>query len=135
MCVHACLWFKHTQTRVRRHTNPPTHTHACMHSIATLIDVAGGFAISTMGAQRHVSIDLNSTYLGSSEPGEVVRIIGRCPRVGGRIGFSDVELWRKRRPGESPEDSVRPNGEDEVLVASGRHTKYIFRDRPPRAKL
>lgn len=118
----------------------PTEHHLNFHGtlhggcIATMVDVVGSAAIFTMGAARHVSIDLNVTYIGSCNPGEEVRIIGRCPRVGGRIGFSDVEFWRKRRA-EEADTAVRPNDADEILVASGRHTKYIMREKPPRSKL
>ena len=60
------------------------------------------------------------TYLAAAPLGSTVRITGRCPRLGGRIGFSEVEL----RDAESDE-----------LLAQGRHTKAILNGGLPKSKL
>lgn len=83
-----------------------------------------------MGPVKHVSTDINTTYIAGTNPGEEVVIIGRCSKAGGRLAFSDVDLFKVVKKGGRGEEEQRE------LVAQGRHTKYIFRgNKGPRSRL
>ena len=71
----------------------------------------------------HVSTDINVSYYSGMRPGERITIRAVCPRVGGRLAFSEVSFLTVGLDGK------------EITAASGRHTKYIIREMPIRSKL
>ena len=81
-----------------RHTN----SHGTLHGgcLASLVDVVGSAAIMTRGPLRHVSTDINVSYLQASNVGDVVVVRGTCARAGGRLAFSEVTVLREARAGE-----------------------------------
>lgn len=118
----------------QRHTN----SHGTLHGgcIAALVDVVGSAAIMTRGPLRHVSTDINITYLQATSMGDVITVRGTCSRAGGRIAFSEVRVLREARNGEvvDAEGGEFPSAAASsppspllTCVARGRHTKYILK--------
>jgi uncharacterized protein (TIGR00369 family) len=61
-------------------------------AIATLIDVAGNFAIIAATGRDIPTIDLRVDYLRPVRGG-ALRAIGRAVKVGRRLGVADVEVF------------------------------------------
>ena len=81
---------------------------------------------------RHVSTDMNQTYLRPTKDGTVVTVNGECSRSGGRLAFADVTVWR---PAESADEAAAARTDGQIMVALGRHTKYILRHPLPSSRL
>ena len=80
-----------------RHTN----SHGTLHGgcLASLVDVVGSAAIMTRGPLRHVSTDINVSYLQASNVGDVVVVRGTCARersAGSSIGLLGAPGGRSR---------------------------------------
>ena len=81
---------------------------------------------------RHVSTDMNQTYLRPTVEGTVVTVESKCLRSGGRLAYADVELWR---PALDADETAAARADGQVMVALGRHTKYILKNPLPKSRL
>ena len=78
---------------------------------ATLVDLVGTLALMTKDVTKAgVSVDLNVSFTSAVKAGDSVRIIGRVLKLGGKLGFTTVDIYRES---------------DSKLVVSGRHTKAV----------
>jgi acyl-coenzyme A thioesterase 13 len=86
---------------------------------ATLVDWAGGMAISSVDGRRStgVSVDIHVEYLAAGKLGDVIEIEGRAERVGGSIGFTTVGIYKIVK-GEDGFEKREP-------LVLGRHTKFV----------
>jgi acyl-coenzyme A thioesterase 13 len=83
---------------------------------ATIVDWAGGMAIASHGLeQTGLSTDLHVTYASTAKLGDILTIEGKTIKVGRNMGFTTVTIFKG-------------DGEDQIVVAHGTHTKYILRD-------
>ena len=81
-------------------------------AIASLVDIVGTLALLSQDPLRGgVSVDLNVSYCAAAKVGQPLTITGRCLKLGGRLGFTEVE--------------VRTQTEERTLIATGRHTKAM----------
>ncbi|CAG8580141.1 6572_t:CDS:2 [Cetraspora pellucida] len=79
--------------------------------IASLVDVCGSLAIASKGMHHTgVSTDLNVSYVGSAENGDILLMNAECVKLGKTLAFTTVEMHNK------------DNGK---LIAQGRHTKFV----------
>ncbi|KAJ3332270.1 Acyl-coenzyme A thioesterase 13 [Gonapodya sp. JEL0774] len=78
---------------------------------ARVKDIIGSTAIASHGAsyQRHVSVDLNVSYLKAAPMASKVIIEGTCDRLGRTLAFTTTQI----KIGDQ-------------LVAVGRHTKFML---------
>lgn len=84
---------------------------------ATLVDWAGGLAIATYGLEKTgLSTDIHVTYVSAAREGDTIEIEGRVSKVGRNMGFTTVTITKPGKDGEN------------VVVATGTHSKYILRD-------
>ncbi|KAI4343522.1 hypothetical protein L6164_010861 [Bauhinia variegata] len=77
---------------------------------ATLVDLVGSAAISTVGLNVGVSVEINVSYLDAAYADEDIEIEARTLRVGKAVGVVTV-VFRKKKTGK--------------IFAQGRHTKYL----------
>ena len=97
-----------------RHTNP----HGVMHGgvITTLMDEALGGVIATvrgaeaMESARHVTVDMNVSFLSNARAGDEVTVEATLLKLGRSVAFGEAEARRKR---------------GEALIAKGRFTYAI----------
>ncbi|RKP05703.1 putative PaaI_thioesterase family protein [Thamnocephalis sphaerospora] len=90
-----------------RHLNRVDSLHGGV--IASLVDIGGSLAISSMGCYlTGVSTDLSVSYLSGSKIGDTITIDSRCTRIGKTLAFTTVDILHGER-----------------LLAQGRHTKFI----------
>jgi acyl-coenzyme A thioesterase PaaI-like protein len=75
---------------------------------------------------------MNQTYLRPTTEGDVVTVEGCCSRSGGRLAFADVEVWR---PAAGADEAAAARADGQVMVALGRHTKYILKQPLPSSRL
>lgn len=94
-------------------TDAAANAYGTLHGgcITTLVDVVGTMALLTKDASRAgVSIELSSSFTSAAKVGDSVLCVGKVTKYGKRLGFTQVDLFRKS---------------DGQLVASGRHTKHL----------
>jgi acyl-coenzyme A thioesterase 13 len=92
--------------------------HGCGQSfwpdILTIVDWAGGLAISTHGFESTgASIDIHVSYMATTRVGDVIEIEGTADKVGRNISFTTVTMTK------IVDDTLGP------IVAKGAHTKYF----------
>ena len=89
--------------------NPNGHMHG--GAIATLVDVAGTYAIMSADRQGRpgVTTDLNVSYLVGAAVGAVVVAEASVLKIGKTLAFVEVEVRREA---------------DGALMAQGRMTKF-----------
>lgn len=86
--------------------------HGTMHGgmLATLVDVVSTYAIGTAGENKlGVTVDLSVSYMSAAVPGDKVTIKSEVLKAGKNLAFANVDIYKQ-------------NG---VLMATGRHTKYL----------
>lgn len=89
---------------------------------ATIVDWAGGMAIASTGMeQTGVSTDIHVSYVSTAKLGDVLTIEGKLNRLGRNLAFTSVTIFK----GE---------GDNQQVVATGTHTKYVLRDQPAKTK-
>jgi acyl-coenzyme A thioesterase 13 len=105
--------FKARLTIEQRHVNGSGSLHGSVS--ATIVDWAGGLAISTYGHEATgASIDIHVTYLAGARVGDVVEIQGCADKVGKNISFTSVTITKLVG------DELGP------VVAKGSHTKFFL---------
>ncbi|KAI1491501.1 HotDog domain-containing protein [Biscogniauxia mediterranea] len=118
-------------TLSRAHLNSAGTLHGA--ASAALVDWAGGMAVATTmispdATGTGVSLDIHVRYLAASaREGDVLEVRGTADRVGGRVAFTSVGIWKVlggKGEGEG-EGKGDGKGEEWEMVASGTHTKYI----------
>eukprot|EP00045_Choanoeca_perplexa_P005489 m.46444 g.46444 ORF g.46444 m.46444 type:complete len:106 (+) comp13151_c0_seq3:218-535(+) len=57
-----------------------------------------------------VTVELSTSYTSSAKAGDSLRVEGKVLKMGRRLGFTQVEIFRSS---------------DDALVATGRHTKAL----------
>lgn len=83
--------------------------HGGVHAL--LVDVVGTLALlAADGSRGGVSVDISCQYVESVEVSDVLRCEGRVLKLGKRLGFTEVLLYRQS---------------DGKLVASGKHIKAM----------
>lgn len=93
------------------HVNSRGSLHGAVS--AALVDLMGGLAIASTGrGKTGASVDIHVTYQSTAIVGDLVTIRAICQKAGRSLAFTKVEISKCK-------------GDDEVLVASGTHTKYI----------
>lgn len=89
---------------------------------ATIIDWIGGIVVASTSPDRFkkrgVSVDIHATYVGAAKEGDVLIVKGKSNKIGRNLAFIDVEIL-SRKPGGSE------SGEDDKVIVSGSHTKYV----------
>ncbi|KJE94735.1 thioesterase superfamily member 2 [Capsaspora owczarzaki ATCC 30864] len=98
-----CL-FKLTE----HHTNRMGNLHGGLS--ATIVDIVTTLACVSKTNHPGVSTDLNVTYLNPATVGDTIRIEASVIKAGGRLAFTAADILRNH---------------DNVIVAHGRHTKYM----------
>ncbi|QIW98754.1 hypothetical protein AMS68_004272 [Peltaster fructicola] len=90
---------------------------------ATIIDWAGGMAISTWDLRvgTGVSVDIHATYQSGAKLGDEIEIEGVADKVGGSMGFTKVTIYKV-------EDGKRGR-----IVVAGSHTKFVKGSEPKNA--
>lgn len=84
---------------------------------ATLVDWAGGLAIATHGLEKTgLSTDIHVTYVSAAREGDRIEVEGKTSKIGRNLGFVVVNITKSGTDGE------------EIVVATGTHTKYLLRD-------
>ena len=83
--------------------------HGGLHCL--LVDVVGTLALlAADGSRGGVSVDIQCQYLDAVELTDTLRCEGRVLKLGGRLGFTEVLLYRQS---------------DGKLVAAGKHIKAM----------
>ena len=83
--------------------------HGGLHAL--LVDVVGTLALLAKdGSRGGVSVDIQCQYLDSVEVTDTLRCEGRVLKLGKRLGFTEVLLYRES---------------DGKLVATGKHIKAM----------
>ena len=78
---------------------------------ALLTDVIGTLAILAKDSTRAgVSVDISTSYLRAVELSDVLRCEGRVVKLGGRLAFTEVRIYRQS---------------DNALAATGKHIKAM----------
>jgi acyl-coenzyme A thioesterase 13 len=87
---------------------------------ATIMDWAGGMAISTWDCREKtgVSVDIHVTYQSGAKLGEEIEIEGIAERVGGSLAFTKINIFKVE------------HGQRGKVVASGTHTKFVKGTEP-----
>lgn len=87
---------------------------------ATIVDWAGGMAISTWDLREKtgVSVDIHVTYQSGAKVGEEVEIEGIAEKVGGSLGFTKVNIYKI------------VDGKRGHLVVAATHTKFVAGTAP-----
>ncbi|KAI9018190.1 putative PaaI_thioesterase family protein [Hyaloraphidium curvatum] len=100
----------------KKHANTVGTLHGGVS--CTLVDIAGSLAISSMGDnyQKHVSIDINTTFLKPAPIGSTITVVSKADKVGKTLGFTTTTIL---------------NGTD--VVCRGSHTKYLFFPKPDKS--
>ena len=83
--------------------------HGGVHAL--LVDVVGTLALLARDSSKGgVSVDIQCQYMESVEVTDTLRCVGRVLKLGKRLGFAEVKLYRES---------------DGKLVASGKHIKAM----------
>eukprot|EP00045_Choanoeca_perplexa_P005488 m.46442 g.46442 ORF g.46442 m.46442 type:complete len:175 (+) comp13151_c0_seq2:702-1226(+) len=78
---------------------------------STLVDIVGTLALLSRDATKPgVTVELSTSYTSSAKAGDSLRVEGKVLKMGRRLGFTQVEIFRSS---------------DDALVATGRHTKAL----------
>jgi acyl-coenzyme A thioesterase 13 len=122
----------HVIARIPIHTNL-LNSGGSLHggAAATLVDWAGGMAISSVDGRRAsgVSVDIHVEYLAPARMGDVIEIEGRAERVGGSLAYTTVGLYKlvntEAIPMERTGEAESIKGERGEALVLGRHTKFV----------
>ena len=82
-------------------------------ALASLIDIATTIAISGFDRKQrvHVSSDLNISFLSAAAVNADILILSDCIKIGKRLAFTECNIY---------------DGDGEVLLSTGRHTKTFL---------
>jgi len=98
------------------HPSLPLSLHNSHHKLhgglhALLVDVVGTLALLARdGSRGGVSVDISCQYVESCEVTDTLRCEGRVLKLGARLGYTEVMLYRQS---------------DGKLVAAGKHIKAM----------
>ncbi|KAI9298157.1 Thioesterase/thiol ester dehydrase-isomerase [Neoconidiobolus thromboides FSU 785] len=106
----------------KRHLNNDSSIHGGF--LAYLVDMCGSYAIlNSLKDYCGVSVDINISYLAGAKVGEKIRVESRVDKIGRTLAFTSVELFKL-------------NGDNKkVVIALGRHTKFLKRNTKALSKL
>ncbi|KAH8971849.1 hypothetical protein BDL97_02G163900 [Sphagnum fallax] len=90
-----------------RHVNSDGLLHGGV--MASLVDVLGTAALITVGQRVGMSVEINVSFISSAVAEEKLEVEGKVLRAGKNLAVIEVNVRKE-------------NG---VLVAQGRHTKYL----------
>lgn len=94
-------------------TDASSNAYGTLHGgcVTTLVDVVGTMALLSQDPLRAgVSVELSTSFTAAAKSGDSVRCVGRVTKMGRKLGFTQVDLYRVS---------------DGTLAASGRHTKAL----------
>lgn len=92
-----------------------TNRYGSLHGgfISSLVDIVGSMSVSSYGKKynRHVSANINVSFMRGTKINDEVIVIGKCEKLGRSLAFTEVELYNKNT---------------KKLLAEGKHTKFLL---------